>query len=92
MNTSHVSFNQPTRLPLNREVTVTSVYFRPGRSVKGFPKRMEYEGREYTFIESGKPAIFSREAYIMRGVPSKMRPHPTLNSVSPVNIKSSCRL
>ena len=53
MNTSYVSFNQPTRLPLNREVTVTSVYFRPGRSVKGFPKRMEYEGREYTFIESG---------------------------------------
>ena len=49
MHTSPVSLNQS----INKEVSVTSVYFRPGRSVKGFPKRMEYEGREYTFIESG---------------------------------------
>ena len=38
---------------INQEVYVTSVYFRPGRHLKGFPKRMEFEGREYTFIESG---------------------------------------
>jgi hypothetical protein len=38
---------------INQEVSVTSVYFRPGRHLKGFPKRMEYEGREYTFAESG---------------------------------------
>ena len=38
---------------INEEVNITSVYFRPGRHMKGFPKRMEYEGREYTFIESG---------------------------------------
>lgn len=38
---------------INKEVTVTSVYFRPGRHLKGFPKRMEYDGREYTFVESG---------------------------------------
>ncbi|HEX8182162.1 MAG TPA: hypothetical protein VF575_01010 [Candidatus Saccharimonadales bacterium] len=38
---------------INKEVNVTSVYFRPGRHLKGFPKRMEYEGREYTFVESG---------------------------------------
>ncbi len=38
---------------INQEVNVTSVYFRPGRHLKGFPKRMEYEGREYTFVESG---------------------------------------
>ncbi|HEX8227167.1 MAG TPA: hypothetical protein VF572_04855 [Candidatus Saccharimonadales bacterium] len=38
---------------INEEVSVTSVYFRPGRHLKGFPKRMEYGGREYTFIESG---------------------------------------
>lgn len=38
---------------INQEVKVTSVYFRPGRHLKGFPKRMEYEGREYTFLESG---------------------------------------
>ncbi len=41
------------RKVINKEVSVTSVYFRPGRHMKGFPKRMEYEGREYTFIESG---------------------------------------
>ena len=43
------------RIPrvINKEVNVTSVYFRPGRHLKGFPKRMEYEGREYTFVESG---------------------------------------
>lgn len=38
---------------INREVNVTSLYFRPGRDIKGYPKRMEYQGREYTFIESG---------------------------------------
>ncbi len=38
---------------INEEVTVTSVYFRPGRNLKGYPKRMQYEGREYTFVESG---------------------------------------
>lgn len=41
------------------EVQITSVYFRntntnPGdRVVESFPRRMVYEGREYTFIESG---------------------------------------
>lgn len=44
--------NTPRR-PINQEVNITGLYFRPGRSVKGFPKRMEYEGREYTFVESG---------------------------------------
>jgi hypothetical protein len=48
MNTS-----QSVRNVINKEVSITSVYFRPGRHLKGFPKRMEYEGREYTFIESG---------------------------------------
>lgn len=38
---------------INQEVTVTSVYFRPGRNLKGYPKRMQYQGREYTFVESG---------------------------------------
>jgi hypothetical protein len=38
---------------INKQVNVTSVYFRPGRHLKGFPKRMEFEGREYTFVESG---------------------------------------
>ena len=53
MNTSYVSFSQPVSTAINQEVNVTGLYFRPGRSVKGFPKRMEYAGREYTFVESG---------------------------------------
>lgn len=48
--------NTPARL-VNAEVTVTGLYFRSSRPddrhIKGYPKRMEYEGREYTFIESG---------------------------------------
>lgn len=52
MNTS-----TPVRKLVNKEVSVTSLYFRPtahdDRHIKGYPKRMEYEGREYTFVESG---------------------------------------
>ena len=42
----------------NREVEITSLYFRsPGSQrqerLEAFPKQMIYDGREYTFIESG---------------------------------------
>jgi hypothetical protein len=47
------STNNKSAKIINKEVSVTSVYFRPGPALKGYPKRMEYEGREYTFIESG---------------------------------------
>jgi predicted transcriptional regulator len=39
-----------------REIEITSVYFRSNPSKKrfeSFPKRMVYEGREYTFLEDG---------------------------------------
>lgn len=42
-----------TRTTLNKEVAVTGVYFRNGRKLTAFPRRIEFEGREYTFIESG---------------------------------------
>lgn len=49
---------------INKEVTVTGLYFRPSasenRPMKGYPKRMEYEGREYTFIESGLRYIMKK--------------------------------
>ncbi len=38
------------------EIQITSVYFRDGpagQRFEGYPKRMVYEGREYTFLESG---------------------------------------
>lgn len=49
--------NTTTRHLVNKEVSITGLYFRSGRTdnrdIKGYPKRMEYEGREYTFVESG---------------------------------------
>jgi len=41
------------RVTINKEVSVTALYFRNNGNMKSFPKRMEYDGREYTFIESG---------------------------------------
>jgi hypothetical protein len=55
--------NTSTQL-INKEVSVTGLYFRPAttdeRPLKGYPKRMEYEGREYTFIESGLRYIMKK--------------------------------
>jgi hypothetical protein len=42
-----------TRTNINKEVTVTSMYFSHGRQMQTFPKRIELDGNEYTFIESG---------------------------------------
>ena len=42
-----------TRVTLNKEVAVTALYFRGNGRLKSFPKRIEYEGREVTFVESG---------------------------------------
>lgn len=41
------------RVTINKEVSVTALYFRNNGNMKSFPKRMEYDGREYTFVESG---------------------------------------
>jgi hypothetical protein len=41
------------RVAINKEVSVTALYFRNNGQMKSFPKRMEYDGREYTFVESG---------------------------------------
>jgi hypothetical protein len=41
------------RTTINREVNVTALYFRNKNQLKSFPRRMEYDGREYIFEESG---------------------------------------
>ncbi|HET8671947.1 MAG TPA: hypothetical protein VFM05_15420 [Candidatus Saccharimonadales bacterium] len=41
------------RVSINKEVAVTAVYFQNSKELKSFPKRMEFDGREYTFLESG---------------------------------------
>lgn len=58
-----MNISSPSRVSVNKEVSVTSLYFRDSptnRRIKGFPKRMEYEGREYTFIESGLRCLIQK--------------------------------
>lgn len=38
------------RVTINKEVSVTAIYFQNGRELKSFPKRIEFDGREYTFM------------------------------------------
>jgi hypothetical protein len=46
--------NNTLRTPVNKEVTVTSMYFKNrSRQLQAYPRRIEFEGAEYTFIESG---------------------------------------
>lgn len=42
--------------PTNTEIQITSVYFRGAdgkQRLESYPRRMVYDGREYTFMESG---------------------------------------
>ena len=41
------------RTAINSEVNVTALYFRNKKQLKSFPKRMEYNGHEVVFEESG---------------------------------------
>ena len=46
---------------INQEVNINALYFRArGGSLKSFPKRMEYDGREYTFLESGLQMLLGK--------------------------------
>ncbi len=40
------------RIAINKEINVPELYFERGqeRQLKGYPRRMEWEGREYTFM------------------------------------------
>ena len=39
------------RVTINKEVAVTAVYFHNSRDLKSFPRRIEFDGREYTFLD-----------------------------------------
>jgi hypothetical protein len=41
------------KVRINKEVSVTSMYFQNGKRLQGYPKRIELDGHEYTFLESG---------------------------------------
>lgn len=36
---------------VNEEVHITAVYFQNRKTLKSFPKRMEFRNQEYTFVE-----------------------------------------
>lgn len=46
---------------INKEVNVNALYFRRARgNLRSFPKRMEFNGQEYTFQESGLQMLIQR--------------------------------
>ncbi len=47
-------------IAVNKEVNITALYFRNRRQLKSFPKRMEYNGNTYTFLESGLQYLIQR--------------------------------
>lgn len=49
-----------SRVSVNKEVEITAVYFGGGRTLKSFPKRMEFDGHEYTFLETGIRCLVSK--------------------------------
>lgn len=40
-----------TKTIINEPVAVTAVYFTNRRGIKTFPRRIEYQGRSYTFAD-----------------------------------------
>lgn len=50
---------------VNNEIEITSVYFSNGgqqRHLQGYPRRMVWGGREYTFLESGLRYLVNKGA------------------------------
>jgi hypothetical protein len=39
------------RITINQEVIVPEVYFKNEKQLKSFPRRMEFDGHEYTFMD-----------------------------------------
>ncbi len=51
---------------VNKEVTITAMYFVSRRRLKSFPKRMEYAGNTITFLESGLQYLIKRGQQIIQ--------------------------
>jgi len=64
------TFNtEPTIDLTTRDIEITSVYFRgsPGdKRFESYPKRMVYEGQEYTFLESGMRYLVRKGQELIR--------------------------
>jgi hypothetical protein len=53
------------RIAVNKEVTITSLYFKNQSDFTTFPRRMEYEGATYTFMD-GLQYLITKGGEIMR--------------------------
>lgn len=51
---------------VNKEVNITAMYFHNAKGLKSYPKRMEYNGNTYTFIESGLQYLIKRGQKIVQ--------------------------
>lgn len=51
---------------MNLPVDVTSFYFAPGPRTRSFPKRIEIEGRQLDFLESGLRCLVRKGASIVQ--------------------------
>ena len=62
--------NSSTRITsANKEVEITSVYFRDDKTkqrLESYPRGMVYEGREYTFAESGMRYLVRKGQELIR--------------------------
>jgi len=75
----YISFAPQTNIPnsvsnttspvTDREVQITSVYFRDDKTkqrLESYPRGMVYEGREYTFAESGMRYLIQKGQQLVR--------------------------
>jgi hypothetical protein len=54
---------------VNKEIEITSVYFtqkQDKRHLQGYPRRMVWGGREYTFLESGLRYLVRKGAELIQ--------------------------
>ena len=56
--------NPKSRVVVAKEVNVPEVYFRDDGRIKTYPRRMEYEGREYTFMDGLRSLIHKGQQLI----------------------------
>lgn len=68
MDSFTISFKNQNRI-INNEVEITSLGFRPTpdkRTLQGFPRRMVWSNREYTFAEQGMQYLVRKGQHLVR--------------------------
>lgn len=52
------------RIAIEKEVTVPELYFKNDGQLKTFPRRMEFDGREYTFMDGLRYLIYKGQQLV----------------------------